>query len=206
MKRAALAAALLPALLAGCTLLHGHQPQPRPNDPPWGELRDRFTRSTKVYDLLDDRAFATATYQPLALRDAAVDRVAAWRAYSEQQKSAALAQEQAEAAAEEDFLLAFYTGERNDNDLDSPKTIWRVALVVGELEIAPARIELVRVDTTLRTLYPYIGEFDRLYRIRFPAWKGPQPLTENPFTLLVAGAPGRVKLTWKPGEAAPKRY
>jgi hypothetical protein len=201
-----LLAATLAAGLAGCAVLHPPQPKPDPNDPPWGELRDRYTREVKVYDLLDDRAFATATYLPWVVRSAELERIAAWRALNDQDKRATEAQDQAKAAGEEMFYLAFYTGNRADNDLDAPTTIWRIRLVAGEVELAPRSVELIRPDTMTRMLYPYIGDFDRFYQIKFPAWSGAKPLTETPFVLLVAGAPGKVKLAWNPGEKTPKRY
>jgi hypothetical protein len=187
-------------LLSGCAVLQGSQPRPDPNDPPWSTERDQFTRRGKVYDILDDKAFAVALYEPMRVRKGRVDRLAEWRALTPEEKQALLLKEEAEAAAEEDFLLAFYTGNRSDNDLDSKKSVWRVALVVGEVNVLPARIEVVRHDTTLRKLYPFIGDFDTVYRIRFPVWRGPTPLADTQFILRIAGAPARLDLTWKPGE------
>lgn len=187
-------------LLAGCGVLHGSAPKPDTNDPPWGAERDRFTRRAKVYDILDDKAFAVALYEPMQLRRARVDRLAEWRVLTVEEKQKLLVKEEAEAAAEEDFLLAFYTGNRADNDLDSPKSVWRVALVVGEQNVLPSRIEVVRHDATLRTLYPFIGDFDTVYRIRFPVWRGPKPLVDSQFILRIAGAPAKVDLSWSPGE------
>jgi hypothetical protein len=46
-------------------------------------------------------------------------------------------------------------------------------------------------------LYPYIGPFDTLYRIRFPRWRSDQPLADLSFTLGIAGAVGRIELTWE---------
>jgi hypothetical protein len=190
-------------LLTGCAVLHGSEPKPDSNDPPWGEERDRFTRRVKVYDVTDDKAFAVALYEPMRLRKARVDRLAEWRVLTPEEKQKLLVKEEAEAAAEEDFLLAFYTGNRADNDLDSPRSVWRVALVVGEQNVLPARIEVVRHDATLRTLHPFIGDFDTVYRIRFPVWRGPKPLVDTQFILRIAGAPGRVDLKWKPEEKNP---
>jgi hypothetical protein len=201
-----LLSAALAAGLAGCAVLHPPQPKPEPNDPPWGALRDQYTRNVKLYDLFDDRAYATATYLPWAVRSAELERIAAWRALDDQDRSAAEAADRVKAAGEEMFYLAFYTGNRADNDLDVPTTIWRIRLVVGDVELAPRSVELIKPDTMTRMLYPYIGDFDHFYQIKFPAWTGGKPLTETPFVLLVAGAPGKVKLAWTPGEKTPKRY
>ncbi len=195
MKRLVWTLALLS--LSACAILHDPSPKPGTDDPPWGPERDRFARHAKVYDIFDDKAFAVAWYESVPFRLARADRVAAWRAFSPDERNKMISAEQAEAAAQEDFLLAFYTGHQPDNDLDSPRSIWRVALVVGSTEILPTRIELVRADATIRALYPAIGNFDTIYRIRFPAWKG-SPLADAPFSLMIAGAPGRIELTWDP--------
>ncbi len=171
------------------------QPTPGPEQGRWPTERDRFTRSIKIYDRLDDRAFATVTYQAPSVRAARVERVAVWRGLTDQERDARLAQERDEAARFEDFLLAFYTNDRAANDLDSPKSVWRVALEVpGAGEVHSASIEQVHVDATLAQLYPYIGNFDTVYRVRFSRWPGPKALAELPFVLRVAGALGNVEL------------
>ena len=105
------------------------------------------------------------------------------------------------AGAGEEFLLAFFTGDRRANDLAARQSTWRIALVAGAGEASesqPAKVELVRVDPTAQALYPYVTDFDQLYRIRFPPVSGPRPLAEMPFTLRIAGAKGRIEMRWEP--------
>jgi len=53
-------------------------------------------------------------------------------------------------------------------------------------------------DATMRALFPYVGPFDLVYRVRVP-WKG-APLTGRPFQLRVSGALGRLDLRFnEPG-------
>ncbi len=190
------AAALL-AFAASCGFVMPRQPKPGPEEGAWAEERARFTRSTKIYDKLDDRAFATATYQAPLLREARVLRLAVWQSLTAQERDARLAQERQEAAQFEDFIVAFYTNDRSANDLDSPRSVWRVSLSVAvEGDLLPARIEQVRLDATLHQLYPYINPFDTVYRVRFPHWQGSKPLTEQPFLLRIAGALGNVEITF----------
>ncbi len=197
--RSAATAALL--LVAGCHFVLPKQPTPGPEQGAWPRERDRFTRTQKIYDRLDDKAFATATYQAPSVRAARIERIAVWRALTDAERDARLAAESAEAGEYEDFLLSFYTNDFKANDLDSPRSVWRVALEVrGEAEVAPVRIEQLRVDSALEQLYPYIGHFDIVYRVRFARWKGPTPLAELPFVLHVAGAIGHVALSWTPAE------
>jgi hypothetical protein len=194
-KRSLRSGICLLALAAGCTWALPRQPMPVPDQGKWPAERDRFTRSLKIYDRLDDKAFATVTYQAPSVRAARVERVAVWRGLTDQERDARLAQERDEAAQFEDFLLAFYTNDRGANDLDSPKSVWRVALELpGVGEVLPTRIEVVHVDAALQQLYPYIGNFDTVYRLRFPRWPGPKALAELPFVLRIAGALGNVEL------------
>jgi hypothetical protein len=201
--------AALAALLAlGCSTALPRQPVPGREEGDWAEARHRFTRSTKVYDRFDDKAFATATYQALPVRLARAARIAEWKRMTVKEREALLAEERAEAEKYDDFLLAFFVGaDFAANDLDAPRSVWRVALVVpGEGEALPVQIRQVRQDSDLTGLYPYIGHFDVVYRVRFARWAGQKPLAELPFVLRIAGALGKVDLDWgkTPGEPRPR--
>jgi hypothetical protein len=202
-RRARGAALALALAAAGCA---GHLPeqfpftptQPRPasDEGAWAAVRDRFTASAKLYDGLTTRAFVSAVYQARAVRAARVVRVAAWRNLTPAERDALLASEQDEAERFEDFIVSLFTSDRADNDLDSTRSVWRVVLVVeGEGDAEPVRIEQVRPDATLRTLYPTIGDFDTVYRVRFPRWPHGS-LSERRFILRLAGARGRVDLAF----------
>jgi hypothetical protein len=85
--------------------------------------------------------------------------------------------------------VAFFTTESRDNDLDAPRSIWRVALLSeGQPEQLPVEVRTVRSDGLLRDLYPYIHEYDVLYRVRFPR-AGP---AGRPPTLRIAGSEGQM--------------
>jgi len=197
--------AVLAALLAlGCRAALSQQPVPGLNEGAWAEARHRFTRSTKIYDKFDDKAFATATYQALPVRLARAERTADWKRMTAQEREALLATERAEAEKYEDFLVAFFVGaDFAANDLDAPRSVWRVALVVpGEGEVLPVKIEQVRKDADVTGVYTFVGNFDVVYRARFARWAGQKPLAELPFVLRIAGALGKVDLDWgkDPGE------
>lgn len=192
MRTAALAVALA---LGGCALFP-RQPVPTTWEGQWAAQRERFTRSGKVYDRIDDQLFAKATYQAPSVRRARAERLAEWKAMTAEEREQLLAAEQADGEKWEEFLLSVYTFDREANDLASTHSVWRLALVVeGAGEMLPAeRPEVVRADATLIGLYPYVGKFDVVYRVRFPRWTGERPLAETPFTLVMAGAPGKLEL------------
>lgn len=191
-------------VLAGCGLFPP-QPVPGAREGEWAAQRDRFTRSAKAYDRLDDQAFVTATYQAPSARLARADRLAEWKAMTAEERERLLASERAEGEKWEEFLVAFYTSDRDSNDLASTRSVWRLALAVeGAGELLPAgRPEIVRSDATVTGLYPYVGKFDVVYRVRFPRWKGERPLHEIPFRLVMAGALAKVELRFnEPPKAA----
>jgi hypothetical protein len=194
MKRFLLLALLLPA----CAYL-GPATDPPTREGAWAQARDGATRTAKLYDVLDDVAFATATWQSEAVRVARVERLAEWKGMLPAEKEALLAKERAEAAEGEDFLLAFFTDDRRANDLATDRGTWRVALLVkGTEQALAAKVSLVKKDPTLQILYPYVTDFETVYRVRFPKLAGGTPLGSLPFDLRIAGALGTLRMSWEP--------
>jgi hypothetical protein len=199
--RARAAAAALPLLLAGC-FIFTTQPRPTPEEGGWAKERDHFSASAKLYDGLTTRAFASAVYQAPSVREARVARLAEWQTMTAEEREKLLATEREEAQRYDDFLVSLFTVDRPENDLDTNRSVWRVALVLeGEGELLPEKIEAIRTDATLRTLYPAIGDFDIVYRVRFARRPG-TPLAERVFTLRLASARGRLEF---PFPAAPTK-
>jgi hypothetical protein len=196
MRRALLALAAL-AATAGCAHVPFSEAQPSPTagEGVWAEVRHRFTRSGKIYDGLGTNAFASAVYEPLEAREARTDRLAVWKRLTGEERDALLATERDQASRFDDFLVSIFTPYRPDNDLSSKRSIWRVALVVpGEGELLPEAIEEVRIDSTVQALYPNVGDFDVLYRVRFKRWK--EPLAGRSFILRLAGSRGSLDLVY----------
>ena len=197
MIRRALLLALLS--LAGCGAIQGvksrlppREPQPGPEAGEFADLRDDATRQARLYDGFLHRATATATWLSPPVREAATRRLAAWQGWSAADLASALAAEQAEAAKGEEFVLAFYTAERRNNDLDAKPSVWRIELTDGTDQATAASATVVNDDATMKQLFPFVGPFDLVYRVRVP-WKG-APLTGRPFVLQIAGALGRIDL------------
>lgn len=202
MRRTLFPALAALAAVAGCARVPFTEAQPTPtaDEGVWAEVRHRFTRSGKLYDGLGTNAFASAVHEPLEEREARTDRLAVWKKLTAQEREVLLAGERDQASRFEDFLVALFTPNRPDNDLTSRNSIWRVALVMpGEGELLPQTIEEVRIDTTLRALYPNVGDFDVVYRVRFPRWK--EPLAGRSFILRLSGSRGRLDLDY--GAKAP---
>lgn len=198
---AKLGVAALPLALGACFIFAPGQPRPEATEGAWAKERDHFLASAKLYDGLSMRAFASAVYQGPRVREERVARLAEWASMTVVERDKLLAAERQEGERHDDFLLSIFTADRSENDLDTARSIWRVALVLeGEGELLPEKVEAVRTDATLRALYPMIGDYDVAYRVRFDRRPGP-PLAGRVFTLRLAGARGRLEF---PFPAAPK--
>jgi len=199
----AIAAALIASAVACARVerLVEPAPKPPPGEGAYSELRERWTRKASLYDGFAMRAFATATYQAPELRRARVDRTAAWKAMTSVETAALHEQEDSEAAKFDEFVLSMTTADPNDNDLDSRKTTWRVALVSpGDPDRVDPEIDEIRPDAMVRTLYPTVGDFDIVYRIRFSRLPGRETWAQ-PFTLRLAGPRGRLEFAFGEGAA-----
>jgi hypothetical protein len=186
------AAALFASALA---CFYRPAPEPTPFEGTWARVRARYARSAKLYDGFATRAFAQVIYAAPEVRRARVNRLATWRGMTREEKERLAATERADGERWEEFLVSFFTADRGDNDLDSRDSVWRVALVVpGEGETLPVSVEELRPDATIRELYPEVGDFDTVYRVRFAHWRS--PLTDRPFSLEIAGARGRLAFRW----------
>lgn len=187
-----LAAALLLATTLGCGM-RAFAPVPPPNEGEWAMAWGGATRGGHLYDGFSHRANATATHLTLPVREARARRLAEWLAWTPAELEERLAAERAEAAAGEEFLVAFYTADPKANDLDARESIWRVALQFDQADVVASNVTALVPDATLRQLFPYVGPFDVVYRIRFP--RRPEgDLAGEPFVLLLASALGQLPL------------
>ena len=185
---------------AGCAAVDRalpRAPTPSTDEGEWAQRRDAASRGAELYDGLDRRAAASATWLSAPVREALARRLAAWQAWSPEELNAELARARIEAAQGEDFVVAFYAADQVANDLDSPRSVWRIEIDDGSRRVAAAKVSGVRADATIVQLYPYVGTFDVVYRVHVP-WGG-APLEGRPFTLRIASAYGRLDLDFGPG-------
>lgn len=207
-RRAALASLAL--ALAGCGAWQGvksrlppRQPQPGPHAGAYAELRDAATRRATLYDGFVSRATVSATWLSAPVREAATRRLAEWQGWGAAELEAALQAGRAEAGGQEEFLVALYTSDRSANDLDLKGSTWRLILDDGATQVNPGRVERIRADATLAQLYPFIGPFDEVYRVKVP-WAGP-PLSGRTFFLRLRSAIGALDLDFGPDGLAGER-
>jgi len=204
------ALALLALALAGCGTWQGvksrlppREPQPGPDDGAYADLRDAATRSARLYDGFVHRADVTVAWLSPEVRDAGTRRMAAWQGWSTAELDAALESERAEAARGEQFFVSLYTADRKHNDLADPGSIWRIQLDDGAQQASASAVEVVPIDANALQLFPFIGHFDRAYRVRVP-WTG-APLQGRAFSLRLLSSLGPLALEFGPGRAMTDR-
>jgi hypothetical protein len=198
-RRLALAAAAALALGA----CYARRPVPQTTEGDWAQARDGASRRRFLYDGFDHRATATATHLSLAVREARARRLAVWFGWTAEELEKRLAQERKEAAEGEEFVISLYTAQPRQNDLDAPRSIWRVAVKLGEADLLAKSVTAVDRDATVHGLFPYVGPFDVVYRAVFPLAPG-GPLGDRRFVLQLASALGKMDLKFnEPNGAGP---
>ena len=184
--------------VAACSLTQ-RAPIPQTSQGEWAILRDAASRRAYLYDGLKHRATSTATHLSLEVREARARRLAEWYGWTPAELDQRLAQERKEAAETEEFVLSMYTAEPRFNDLDAPRSDWRVALKVEGADLLPRRVTAVPLDAAVLGLYPFIGPFDVVYQVIVPM-PAAGPIAGRPYTLEIASALGKLDMDFsKPG-------
>lgn len=204
--RAAAVAAL--AALCACAQVNALKtkaPDPGTREGEWAARRNQSTRRGSLYDRFEHRATATVTYLSPEVRAARAKRLGVWLGWTDEELARHLAAETAEAERYDDFVLAFYTSDRRSNDLDARQSVWRVALVPGEGgELVTHDVLALDRNATILHLYPYVGVFDTVYRVRFDRSPG-APLAGREFVLELGSAIGKMEIQFRPGEIGPDK-
>ncbi|MBF5045575.1 hypothetical protein FGE12_24415 [Aggregicoccus sp. 17bor-14] len=135
------------------------------------KVLERYSARGEIYALFDTRAFAGATFQAPAYREARVRRQAAFELLPPEKVQALLANEQAQAAAAHEFFFAAHVNDPRMDDFDkgTGKSVWRLTLLTPAGEVTPIQIRRIgRANLPMRAYYPYAGDFWVGYWLRFP--------------------------------------
>jgi hypothetical protein len=172
---------------------------------------ERWTRDEQLFilDGLDNALTVTATFKSWEYRQAWRDRYANdFRLDPEDRLQLAEAQRREMETAHE-FYVAATSSKRDWCDLASEDSPWLIRLFNDRDEtlapfpqdhVPPGIEEVERPTPVERAYFPYVNEFRRVYRLRFPRQlpDGSSFLRPNvqAFTLEFAGALGRAELRW----------
>ena len=211
-----LAAGLLCAAFSSCheprpAILYGPAQTLKAEDYP--DVLKTWTRSAKVYAVLEDKLFVTATFHSPEFRR--VFPIAFPEIYGQggEITRRELVDLTGDVESYFNFFLAVYTPVSKWNDLDRKDSIWRLTLISFEdVAVGPSQILSIKIDENLRAVYPYIGHFDKCYLVRFPMTDPMKRLVigaeSKGVKLRIASALGVAELPWElvvvPGAEPPK--
>ncbi|MGO8971684.1 MAG: hypothetical protein ACLQDQ_19155 [Myxococcaceae bacterium] len=202
--RASLVACLVLALASGCNTL----PPPMVGAP-GPELPDahanaeyqavlqRYSVQRQIFIGFDTILFGGVTYESPLFREARIRRRDAFQAEPPEQVARDVQAAQVEPADFYEFTVGVYMQNPRFDDIGLPTSIWRLALVTPLGEVAPVLVKrLGHANINTRAYYPYMGDFWRVYTVRFPKAVAGRPLVppELPsFTVLLASSLGQAE-------------
>lgn len=101
------------------------------------------------------------------------------------------------------FTVAAATTDHRWNDFDKKQSIWRIALINDlQQQVAPMEITAEKINTvTIKEMFPYVQDFYRFYRIRFPRKlsDGTELIRKDTRYIAIrfAGPLGKTELVWR---------
>lgn len=167
-----------------------------------------WTRHDKVYQVLDNKLFVSATYHAPDFRHAFGIAFPDIYGHGGKITRRELTDMTGGVEQHHNFLVAAYTPYVRWNDFARDDSIWRISLYsksvgddgMDEAEVAPDDIIPLKVDENLRAVYPYISRFDKIYLVRFPmtdAWQRPLVHARTQEVVMrIASALGVATLRW----------
>jgi hypothetical protein len=161
-----------------------------------------WTRSTRIYDGLDTKAFITATFHAPEFRRVFALAFPDIYGHGGDVTRRELVDLTEDVEQYLNFFVALYTPDRKWNDLAKNDSIWRLSLTGNhDVSVAPVEVVPVKIDENLRAVYPHLGRFDKVYIVRFPLADPMGRLVLHPssegFSLRLASALGHSLLNWK---------
>lgn len=174
---------------------------------------ETWTRHGEVYNLdtLENSLKVSATYLSWEMRQAYVARYTSDYGLDEKGKSALLETERSAFESSHVFLVAATATKQNWAAFHKKESPWRITLITSEgAEEAPLELERIRKPPPLLTAYfPFITIYREVYRFYFPRVEQGTGMTVikpnlRSFSLVFAGALGRVELKWKVKQAGEK--
>lgn len=164
--------------------------------------REHWTDREDAWEDFESRLFVKATYKTTDFREEYAKAYAEVFALDAGRLAALQEAERAEGARYHVVMVAMFTHEIDWDDLRPRKGIWEVRLENEEGRfLLPARVKRLDIrNPTWQRLYPYIGEHDSFWELRFERPPEGEPDLAGPGELLrlvIAGAPATVRMEWR---------
>jgi hypothetical protein len=161
-----------------------------------------WTRSYKIYQGLENKLFASATFHAPEFRRAFAIAFPEIYGHGGEITRRELVELTGDVEQFHTFFLTAYTPERGWNDFAKQDSIWRINLIGSdEVAVDPAEVIPVKIDANIQAVYPYITRFDEAYLVRFPLTDAMHRLVLDPkstsATLRLASALGVAEMRWE---------
>lgn len=159
----------------------------------FAQANQKWAQEKQIYDAFDVKMFFGVTDESWEFRQSRIERLALLRQSTPEETNGQLAVEKADHDKYQEFTFAVHPNERQFDDFDRGDSIWRTALITPKGEALPLKWERIsRPDVNTRALYPYVGDFWVLYKLRFNRVVPP----ETPVTLRFASSVGHIDFSF----------
>jgi hypothetical protein len=162
-----------------------------------------WSREGRIYDGLDVRLIAAATYMSPMFRKAFADEYARIYQLTELEKDKLISDQENAGAGYEDFIFAAYVPEKEWDDFYKKNSIWKIYLTRDNIEqVKPIEIrKLDKRDAKTGYFYSYVTPWKSIYRLRFPKLISDsggevQKNHTGSFKLVLTSVLGSTEMTW----------
>jgi len=180
MSRTALSI-LICSILGGLTLSCASARQ-NPNLPnlisesEYDSLIDTYTANKKVYDGLYQTVDFYGTLVNSKVAHAQLDQNARIYQWNQEQFSNKKSEVETKLSKQTEIFLSFFVPERKHDDLNKPKTLWKIFLDAGGKRYEGRAEKIKTILADVQSLYPHHTRFYTPYRIIFSV---PTSMIEN---------------------------
>jgi hypothetical protein len=191
-------------MLCGCTLITPSGSLQRPTgsamQDDYRTAADTWTREGRIYEGLDVKLIAAATYMSPQFRKAFAAEYARRYQLTELEKVNFIKDQENAGTVYDDFIFAAYVPEKEWDDFYKKNSIWKIYITTDNIEqIKPIEIrKLDKHDAKTGYFYSFVTPWRSIYRLRFPklpAGDGPQDLPDA-IKLVITSVLGSAEMVW----------
>ncbi|MBI5494736.1 MAG: hypothetical protein HY904_06875 [Deltaproteobacteria bacterium] len=168
----------------------------------WERTVSDWSRQHKVYEWMDDKIDARATYHSPAFRKSYIEHSGNFHGdFSDTARKELVELGGGEAEYFHSFFVSAYVGTQKYRQLAHSRTIWTLWLENDAgVRVRAESLKDVTINAAVAAIYPYVGRYDRGYLVRFPLAdaEGRPVITRDTkrFTLRIASAYAEAELIW----------
>ncbi|MBN1662863.1 MAG: hypothetical protein JW943_04605 [Deltaproteobacteria bacterium] len=193
------------AMLTGCSYLQGYIDIAKDKgiSTEYRDVLKKWTREKMVHSQFETRVHVSATYKSLDFQQGYQKEYTRIYSVNHQADNENRSQPAAFDPAYKEFFIYAYIPEKESNDFDRQRSIWKISLINEGGQISePVEIRKVsKVNPIHETFYPYIKKYyGNCYYLKFRNHEADIRQEANaqnkPFKLVFSSVLGRVELTW----------